>query len=106
MKLTLDLGDQELGDAVSVGRVLVSEDRWLAVHESSEEGRIIGAARVRKGTKESFEIPLLAPTMQGVYFVVIHEDDGDSFFDYQKDAALISDGHVVMTRFVAGYYEE
>ncbi|MBI2054496.1 MAG: hypothetical protein HYT39_00115 [Candidatus Sungbacteria bacterium] len=100
--------DQLPGNQVFISKVTLNESRWIAIHEDKNgaPGNIIGAGRYAKGLTASTSIELLRPTVSGVYYAMIHTDDGDSEFDYQKDVPVISDGHAPMTRFLIGKEEE
>ena len=102
------IDNQLPGNQVLLSKVNLSESRWIAIHEdrNGAPGNIIGAGRYPGGPTTSTSIELLRPTVKGVYYAMIHTDDGDSEFNYPKDIPVSSGGHALMTRFLVGMEEE
>lgn len=100
-KNNIDILNQKAGNTVSVNDITLEKTSWLAIHEDNggKPGNILGARRFPAGvTKNSF-IELLRPTVGGVYYAMIHEDDGSPDFDYEKDPPRIGDLSSMMVRF-------
>ncbi|MBI3627495.1 MAG: hypothetical protein HY220_01970 [Candidatus Sungbacteria bacterium] len=96
--------DQKAGDSVVIKSVSMTDNGWAVIHEDKDgkPGNILGALYIGKGTSENKMIDLLRPTVLGVYYAMIHSDNGDHQFDYQVDVPVMQEGHAVMERFVVG----
>lgn len=86
----IQVNDQPAGDSVRVIEARLSRVSWVAVRDDL---RIYGAARVNPpvggGTVTDIAVPLLRNTEAGtMYKVVVYADDGDSIFDFTKDALV------------------
>ncbi|MBI2096779.1 MAG: hypothetical protein HYT40_01310 [Candidatus Sungbacteria bacterium] len=96
--------NQKAGDRVEVSGVTFGADGgWVAIHEDREgkPGNILGARIFPGGETRNGFVELLRPTVNGVYYAMLHRDDGDRQFDYLKDTPLTnSAGNVIMVRFV------
>lgn len=99
------VNDQAAGAAVSIAMVTLASDGWVAIHEDrgGKPGAILGAQRFNAGTKQSGTVELLRPTVAGgVFYAMLHADDGDKMFDVKKDMPLTDpQGSAIMMRFTA-----
>ena len=102
---TVAIDDQSPGTRVTVDSVTLARDGWIVVHEDrgGAPGNILGARRLNTGTEQNFEVELLRPTTEGgVYYAMIHEDDGDRVFDHTRDMPLRNaEGDILFKRFIA-----
>lgn len=95
--------DQPAGEAVAVA-VKIQKEAWAAVHEdaSGKPGKILGAQFFPAGNHLG-KVTLLRATEAGKkHYVMLHTDDGDRAFDYQKDMPLKdAAGKTIMDVFTA-----
>lgn len=101
----ISVESQPAGETVIVKRLLLGSRSWIVVHED-ERGRpggILGAARFTSGTHTEVSVELLRSTEPGgVYYAMIHSDDGDELFDPKLDTHLPDEtGSPLMVRFSA-----
>ena len=103
-KNSLAVDNQKAGDRVAVSSVTLEKDAWVAVHEDDggKPGRILGAQRFLAGT-HSGAVDLLRGTVAGgMYYAMLHADDGDHAFDVAKDVPIKdAGGDPVMAKFTA-----
>lgn len=97
--------NQPAGAFVVVSMIDLSSNGWVAVHEETDEGgigNILGARRFIEGKYFGSSIELLRNTEGGrAYYVVLHGDDGDSLFDFEKETPVKnSSGSFVSARFL------
>jgi len=98
------ISDQKAGAYAIIANVSVPQNAWVAIHNEIKgaPGVILGARRFRTGTYTNEQVKLfIAPLEAGkTYYAMMHGDDGDSVFDYQKDLPLQdSSGKVIMMKF-------
>lgn len=78
---------------------------WAVIHEDrgGKPGNILGAQRLNGGTHSNVIVDLLRGTNAGgIYYAMLHGDNGDRTFDYKVDVPLIDGtGNPVMVRFMA-----
>ncbi len=103
---SLVVADQKAGFSVIMSMVLLSQSGWVAIHEEGEMGgvgNILGARRFSEGKYFGSAIDLLRETEgEKNYYAVLHEDDGDSMFNFEiEKPALDSFGAVIMEKFIA-----
>lgn len=100
----ISVADQSAGGTVRIEMAKLANSGWVVIHEdrNGKPGNILGARRVNAGTMKDFSIELLRPTVKGVYYAMLHADDGDRTFDHQKDSLLERNGAPVMMRFLVG----
>ena len=100
--------DQPVGNEVRVESVMLEKSAWVAIHEDRDghPGNILGAQLYPAGTTALSTIELLRPTAKGIYYAMLHADDGDRQFDYEKDAPMTGGGSPIMVRFIAGEKSE
>jgi hypothetical protein len=100
--------DQMPGSRVVVKEVRLQKTSWIAVHEDREgaPGRILGVQRLPAGETVDAVVDLLRPTTSGVYYAMVHTDDGDHVFNYQRDLPLLENGSPVLVRFIVGSTDE
>jgi len=83
----LSVSDQKAGVVVFVDKVVISVPAWVVIYEdvNGEPSNILGAHIFDPGT-QSGEVELLRGTsVGGLYYAIIHDDDGDRQFDYAND---------------------
>ena len=99
----ISVDDQAAGFSVAVA-IKSSKRAWVVVHEETDgkPGKILGAQLFSEGSHTGV-VDLLRPTEAGKkYSVMLHEDDGDHAFDYQKDLPIKdADGNVINRTFSA-----
>lgn len=95
--------DQAAGNSVIVATARFAESGgWVVIHEDRDgkPGNILGAQFYQKGETKDGAVGLLRPTVKGVYYAMLHRDDGDRQFDFTTDSPVTnSDGQPVMARF-------
>lgn len=98
------VGDQFPGNVVFLSSVTLANGGWVAIHKDNAgtPGEVIGAQYFDKGINTG-KITLTKPTVEGgLYYAVLHSDDGDKKFDVAKDQPLKdSKGNVIMKIFKA-----
>ena len=98
--------DQAPGNQVVISTAALEEGGgWVAIHEDRDgkPGNILGAQFFPAGETRNGFVDLLRPTVKGVYYAMLHRDDGDHQFDLSKDAPITdTTGSVIMMRFVVG----
>lgn len=101
---TLAVPDQAAGDAVHIASAKLKDSAWVAIHEdkNGKPGNILGALLLPAGLSEDATVELLRPTVAGVYYAMLHQNNGDRQFDYDTDTPLTANGSPVMQRFVVG----
>ena len=95
--------DQGAGNQVAVKSATLSVNGWATIHESRDgvPGNVLGARFVPAGTSKDLLIDLLRPTVHGLYFAMLHRDEGDHLFDLSVDTPLTDQaGRPVMARFM------
>jgi hypothetical protein len=101
---TMRVRDQAPGSTVEIEELDLKTIAWVVVYEdrNGSPWNILGASRLRPENKTG-SVDLLRSMIDGnVYYVVLHHDDGDDTFDYQKDVQIKdATGNLVMSRFVA-----
>ena len=104
-KNSLVVSDQPAGDTVSVSSLTLENAAWVAVHEddNGKPGRILGAQLFPAGATHDGTVELLRGTTEkGIYYAMLHADDGDHAFDAAKDMPINgADGNPVMAKFTA-----
>ena len=97
--------DQAPGNKVNVAMVTLAKNGWAVIHSDTDgkPGRILGAHRFNAGENRDVAVELQKPTEEGkIYYAMLHFDDGDRQFHYQKDLPLTGpEGNTIMMRFVA-----
>ncbi len=98
------MSDQYPGNVVYLSSVQLAKPGWVAVHKDNngQPGAVIGSAYFGTGINPG-KITLSQPTVEGgVYYAMLHTDDGDKLFSETKDAPLKdSRGNVIMKIFRA-----
>lgn len=101
-------GDQLAGSRVTLERVVLKNEGWVAIHDSDNgvAGRILGAALVAAGEQETVTVDLVRATEAGKsYFAMLHASNGDREFQFragEADAPLTdASGNPVMASFKA-----
>ncbi len=101
----ITIESQSAGTAVVVKRLVLGERSWVVIHEDERgrPGRILGAGRFTSGAHADVFVELLRNTVSGgVYYGMIHIDDGDDMFDSKLDTHLPDEtGSPIMVRFSA-----
>jgi hypothetical protein len=96
--------DQSAGDMVAIGRVDMTVDGWVVIHEDRDgaPGNILGAQRFDAGSYSGGQVELLRGTVAGgKYYVMLHADDGDKMFDHKLDMPITSGDKGITATFVA-----
>ena len=95
--------DQEAGSSVAIEKVVLKNPGWVAIHEDSSDapGRILGAQYFLSGENIGI-VELLRNTIEGgIYYAMIHADDGDRKFDTKIDLPLLGkSGQPIMVKFM------
>lgn len=100
---TLSAKDQPAGLKVLIDSATMEEQGWIVIHEDRDgaPGNILGARRFEAGVSAG-EVELLRNTVEGgIYYAMIHTDDGDGQFDHAKDLPLTENDAPVMVKFSA-----
>jgi len=100
---TISVVDQPAGLKVIIESATLAEQGWVVIHEDRDgaPGNILGAQRFEPGTSAG-EVELLRNTVEGgLYYAMLHGDDGDGQFDYTKDLAIMENDAPVMVTFNA-----
>ncbi len=96
--------DQYPGNVVHISSVQLSKGGWVEIHKDNNgtPGEIIGSQWFDAGIAPG-KITLTKPTVEGgLYYAMLHMDDGDKKFDATKDLPLKdSKGAVIMKPFRA-----
>lgn len=101
---SLRVEDQPAGMQIFVGRVTHPGSVWVAIHEdhNGEPGNILGAQRFRQGMTSGFVDLLRDIEEGGIYYAVLHNDDGDENFDHTREVPLRNEsGDMISVRFNA-----
>lgn len=100
---SISVADQPAGDNVILKSLSIKDDSWIAIHEdfNGKPGNILGAARYRTGVHQNVSVHLLRNTVAGgIYYAMIHIDDGDDQFDFTKDTPRADvNEKIMMTEF-------
>lgn len=98
------MSDQFPGNLVYLSSVQLSNGGWVVIHkdEAGKPGAVIGSAYFEKGISTG-KITLTSSTVEGgIYYAMIHSDDGDKVFNAAKDLPLKdSKGNIIMKLFRA-----
>lgn len=96
--------DQYPGNIVYISSVQLANAGWVVIHKDNKgtPGAIIGSAYFDKGINPG-KITLSEKTVDGgVYYAMLHTDDGDKKLDAAKDLPMKdSNGNVIMKVFHA-----
>jgi len=99
------MSDQFPGNVVYISSLTLARGGWVAIHKDNngQPGEIIGTQYFEAGTSPGRAINLTSPTIEGgIYYAMLHSDDGDKKFDATKDLPLKdSRGNVIMKIFRA-----
>lgn len=99
------MSDQFPGNVVYVSSVQLAKGGWVVIHKDNagKPGDVIGSAYYPAGINPGGKITLTASTVEGgVYYAMLHSDDGDKKFDIAKDLPLKdSKGNIIMKLFRA-----
>jgi hypothetical protein len=98
------MGDQFPGNVVFVSSVNLANGGWVEIHadNNGQPGAYIGSMYFGPGLNTG-KITLTKPTVEGgLYYAMLHSDDGDKKFDATKDLPLKdSKGDIIMKLFRA-----
>lgn len=98
------MSDQYPGNVVFLSSVQLANGGWVAIHadKSGQPGEVIGSMYFEKGINTG-KITLTKPTVEGgIYYAMLHSDDGDKKFDASKDLPIKdSKGNIIMKLFRA-----
>ena len=98
------MSDQYPGNVVFLSSVQLANGGWVVVHadKNGQPGEVIGSAYFEKGINPG-KITLTKPTVEGgIYYAMLHSDDGDKKFDLAKDLPIKdSKGNIIMKLFRA-----
>ncbi len=98
------MGDQFPGNVVFISSVQLDNGGWVVIHKDNAgtPGEIIGSQYFDKGINTG-KVTLTKSTVDGgLYYAMLHSDDGDKKFDATKDLPLKdSKGAVIMKMFRA-----
>ncbi len=100
----ISLTDQFPGNVVNVSSVQLSAPAWVVIHkdEAGKKGAVIGSTLAPQGTGP-VSVKLISPMVDGgMYYAVLHADNGDKRFDATKDAQIKDAvGNFIMRTFKA-----
>lgn len=96
--------DQLPGMNAIIRELSMRRSVWVAIHEDDggKPGKILGARRFPTGSASHGEIELLREMTAGLYYAMVHEDDGILGFKSASDMPTVENGLPVMARFVVG----
>jgi hypothetical protein len=98
------VSDQFPGNIVYLSSVQLAQPGWVVIHKDNAgtPGAVIGSAYFEKGISPG-KITLTSPTVEGgIYYAMIHSDNGDKKFDAVKDLPLKdASGNIIMKLFRA-----
>jgi hypothetical protein len=86
----LEVSDQLAGSRVTLDRVVLKNEGWVAIHDSDNgaPGRILGAALTAAGTQEAVIVDLVRATEAGKsYIAMLHTSNGDREFQFRAGEA-------------------
>ncbi|MEK7609577.1 MAG: hypothetical protein AAB470_00455 [Patescibacteria group bacterium] len=96
------VSDQFPGNVVNISSVLLANGGWVEIHadKNGQPGDYIGSAYFTKGINTG-KITLTKSTVEGgIYYAMLHSDDGDKKFDTTKDLPIKdSKGNIIMKLF-------
>jgi hypothetical protein len=96
------VSDQFPGNVVYISSAQLSSAGWVVVHkdEAGKPGKIIGSTYFEKGIAPG-KVNLSENTVEGgIYYAMLHSDDGDKVFNAAKDLPLKdAAGNVIMKLF-------
>jgi quinol-cytochrome oxidoreductase complex cytochrome b subunit len=96
------MSDQYPGNVVYVSSVSLQTPGWVVIHKDNagQPGAVIGSVFVPAGVSPA-KVTLTQPVIDGgVYYAMIHSDNGDSKFDAATDLPLKdAAGNVIMKVF-------
>lgn len=96
--------DQYPGNVVYLSSVQLANAGWVEIHadKNGQPGEYIGSMYFEKGINPG-KITLVKPTVEGgIYYAMLHSDDGDKKFDASKDLPIKdSKGNIIMKLFRA-----
>ena len=99
------ISDQFPGNVVYVSSVNLANGGWVEIHKDNAgtPGAYVGSMYFEKGISPGGKITLTEPTVEGgIYYAMLHSDDGDKIFDSAKDLPLKdSKGNIIMKLFRA-----
>lgn len=99
------MSDQNPGDVVYLSSVQLAAPGWVVIHKDNKgtPGAVIGSMYFPAGTNPGNKITLSQPLLDGgLYYAMLHSDDGDKKFDASKDLPLLdSKGGMIMQSFRA-----
>jgi len=102
-KNSVIISNQTAGSAVTIKKAVLSENAWVAIHESIDgaPGSILGAARFDAGEYAFVTVDLLREIEAGkTYFAALRKDDGVIGFDINTDIPITTDaGDTVLVSF-------
>lgn len=98
------MSDQYPGNVVYLSSVQFENPGWVAIHKDNagQPGAIIGYAYFDKGINPG-RVTLSEPMIEGgLYYAMMHSDNGDKAFDATKDLPLRDgNGNIIMKPFRA-----
>jgi hypothetical protein len=98
------VSDQFPGNIVYISSVQLSQPGFIVIHKDNAgtPGDIIGYQYFDKGINPG-KITLTSPTVEGgIYYAMLHSDNGDKKFDAAKDLPLKdASGNIIMKLFRA-----
>lgn len=96
------VSDQFPGNVVFVSSVQLANGGWVVIHKDNagRPGAVIGTAWSDAGINP-VKVTLTEKTLDGgVYYAMLHADNGDKKFDATKDVALKNDlGNEIIVKF-------
>ncbi|MBI1975493.1 MAG: hypothetical protein HYS59_00650 [Candidatus Vogelbacteria bacterium] len=102
--LSVETLDQPAGSLVIVKRASLARPGWVVIHEDRAgiPGNVLGAALFDRGASMGTVELLRATVSGGLYYAMLHDDDGDHLFELKQDLPLrATDGASISSAFRA-----
>lgn len=96
------MSDQYPGNVVYISSVQLAKPGWVVIHTDNKgkPGKVIGSAYFDTGINPGKITLTQTVTEGGIYYAMLHTDDGDKKFDEAKDAPLKDiSGNIIMKLF-------
>jgi hypothetical protein len=98
------MSDQYPGNVVYLSSVQLERGGWVVIHKDNrgQPGDVIGSTYFNPGINPGRVNLTQSTTEGGIYYAVLHTDDGDKVFNASRDAALKdARGNIIMKLFRA-----
>ncbi len=86
--------NQKAGNNVTIEALSLTGEGWVAIHDTDQNGWILGARKFAAGKQTALTVPLKRVTEAGkTYAAMIHRSNGDEKFEFragEPDGPLMS----------------